>query len=90
LQNDFCLDVHDAKYVKISLIAIKGRTVPYSLYPNEFVMEEELSHVSLRLRDFQDNEHSLDMMHRVGFNKHFYNTKKEEDGLLASPDTVKD
>ncbi len=53
-------------------------------------MEEEISHVSLRLRDFQDKEDSLDVLHRVGFNKHFYNTKKEEDGLLASPETAKD
>jgi hypothetical protein len=73
LKEDLTIDINDAKYIKLSLISIKGRGRPHNQYVNEFVNEEVISFVSLKIRDFEDSENNSDILHNLIFGEAFYN-----------------
>ena len=75
LKEDLALDLNNAKYLKVSLVASKGRLAPYNLYTNEFLDEEVVAFVNLRTRDFEDQA-SNEILHSIEFNKQFYNPKE--------------
>eukprot|EP00347_Sterkiella_histriomuscorum_P017570 403348829 len=86
LKDEITLDIHDSKLIKISLIAVKGRLPPHSQLINEFLNEQVVSYVSLRLKDFESEDNSIgEMIHNIEFNKQFYNPK---DGPAKKVDTI--
>jgi hypothetical protein len=77
LKDDLTLDLHDAKYVKISLITFRGRPALYPKIINEFVNDEVLCFVNLRVVDFEDQLGEL--LHQIPFDsKLFYNPRESK------------
>lgn len=73
LTDNLVLELNDAKYIKMTLIAIKGREKPYKQHVNEFVSEREVAWVNLKLRDFEDLVINKDIVHKIAFNGVYYN-----------------
>lgn len=64
------IDLNEAKYVKISLITVKGRD---NLMINELCRETLVSFVTLKVQDFlQDN---VELLHSLPLQQQVYNPK---------------
>ena len=75
MKEDLTLDINDVKHIKITLIAIKGRQRPFKQQVNEFVNENEVGAISIRLRDFEDLFVNNEIVHNLAFNGAIYNPK---------------
>jgi len=75
LKEDLTIDTFDAKHLKVSLVALKGRLAPYNLLTNEFVNEEIVSFANIRIRDLED-QNSKEILHVIDLNRQFYNPRE--------------
>jgi hypothetical protein len=74
LEDSFCIDLHeDTKYLKITLLALNGRPSPNNQFFNEFLNEQEISFVTIKVKEFEEQKN--DISHTIQINKLFYNPK---------------
>jgi hypothetical protein len=82
---DLEIDIHEHKYLKISLIGIKGRIDTNQPLLNQLATEHVLTHVTLRLSDFIGQVQA----HNITFNKSTYQVKiKETKDSITEPELV--
>lgn len=86
LKDDLILDINEVKHLKITLIAIKGRSRPFKQLVNEFINETEVGAVSIRLRDFEDLIVNNEIVHKLAFNGGIYNPK--DNAIATSRDHI--